>query len=456
MWVPGRWDTVDGGWQWVPGFWAAAQEKQHEVSYLPQPPAPLEAAASVPAPSPDHVYVAGYWVYRDDHYVWHPGYWYLPRPDWIWVPAHYTWTPAGYVFVEGYWDHALRNRGIMYAPVYIDVAVARRPGWYYTPRLVIGCDAMCGALFVRPGCSVYYFGDYYEPGYRTTYVAYCDYHPYGCYDPIYCGARYEHRADPQWSVSISLSFGNRYSGVDPRPARTFVYNQTVINKTVINETVINKTTVNNTNVNNVSMVSTMKQVSASQGMAMKPVPMAERQEHQAAAKEMHAAAKQRSAMEAQAKAQGPPKAGQPARSVKMDVPKSQGAAVAKANVAAKTEAAKTGTPPAAHTAPQTKTPGAANTPAKTDPKAAPTTQKTETKAPTPGTHPDAKPPLPGAHTDTTKPPLPGTPTKPGAPPSANHNPPPQNKPPQGKGDTKSDAKSKDKEKEKDKEKGNRN
>src|SRR5262249_59769940 len=78
QWVPGHWVQVAGGWQWTPGFWAAPQANQ--VEFLPPPPEPVDAAPSVPAPSPDHLYVSGYWTYQTNRYVWRPGYWirYLP------------------------------------------------------------------------------------------------------------------------------------------------------------------------------------------------------------------------------------------------------------------------------------------------------------------------------------------------------------------------------------------
>src|SRR5439155_7565867 len=54
-WVPGSWRTVNGQWQWTGGFWAEAA--QPEITYLPQPPAPVpDAGPSTPAPGPDYLY----------------------------------------------------------------------------------------------------------------------------------------------------------------------------------------------------------------------------------------------------------------------------------------------------------------------------------------------------------------------------------------------------------------
>ena len=68
----------------------------------------------------------------------------------MWVPSHYTWTPCGYVFVDGYWDYPLRQRGVLFTPVYFTGAVYTRPAFVYRPSYVVYDDALTGALFVRP------------------------------------------------------------------------------------------------------------------------------------------------------------------------------------------------------------------------------------------------------------------------------------------------------------------
>ena len=104
-WVPGYWSEVNGGYQWTPGFWTAAAKE--EVQYLPQPPQSLEVQAAPAPPGENYFWIQGCWLYQD-HYVWRPGYWTMCRPNWIWNPAHYVWTPGGFVFVDGYWDYAVR------------------------------------------------------------------------------------------------------------------------------------------------------------------------------------------------------------------------------------------------------------------------------------------------------------------------------------------------------------
>src|SRR5258708_23830977 len=70
-WVPGSWRKTDAGFQWVGGVWTPAA--QPDMQYLPQPPASIEAGPTIPAPTADHVYVPGTWVYSGYRYAWRPG-----------------------------------------------------------------------------------------------------------------------------------------------------------------------------------------------------------------------------------------------------------------------------------------------------------------------------------------------------------------------------------------------
>src|SRR5262245_53434777 len=63
-WMPGYWNEVEGGYQWNQGFWASTNNQ--EVQYLPEePPQTLENGPTSPAPSEDHFWVPGNWVYQN-------------------------------------------------------------------------------------------------------------------------------------------------------------------------------------------------------------------------------------------------------------------------------------------------------------------------------------------------------------------------------------------------------
>src|SRR5262249_26616421 len=125
------------------------------------------------APSEEHFYVPGTWVFQRK-YVWRPGYWVRYRPAWVWVPDCYKWTPAGWVFVHGYWDAPLCERGLLFAPCRISERVYVRRGFVYRPAYVVQPDFLVASLFVRVKTRAYYFGNYFEPALKKRYVPWYD------------------------------------------------------------------------------------------------------------------------------------------------------------------------------------------------------------------------------------------------------------------------------------------
>lgn len=67
------------------------------------PPAPLRE--TIPdAPSDQHVWIPGRWIWQDAYYIWSPGHWVIPpRPGAKWVPD--KWSP-GYTTpdVPAHWE----------------------------------------------------------------------------------------------------------------------------------------------------------------------------------------------------------------------------------------------------------------------------------------------------------------------------------------------------------------
>jgi hypothetical protein len=56
------------------------------------------------APSPQHVWIAGYHRWDGHAYVWEKGRWEVPpRPHAVWVAPRWTRRHDGYVFAEGHW-----------------------------------------------------------------------------------------------------------------------------------------------------------------------------------------------------------------------------------------------------------------------------------------------------------------------------------------------------------------
>lgn len=70
------------------------------------PPAAIVEVRTA-APSPRHVWIAGYHRWDGNAYVWAPGRWELPPPKRsAWVAGHWTRHPDhGWYWVEGHWRH---------------------------------------------------------------------------------------------------------------------------------------------------------------------------------------------------------------------------------------------------------------------------------------------------------------------------------------------------------------
>jgi hypothetical protein len=314
-WVPGRWNQVDGGWQWVPGYWAEdttqsqTEQAGSEVEYLPAPPDPV-AEAPPPAPASTDVYVPGTWVYHDTRYMWRPGFYVPYRAGWVWIPAHYIWTPAGYVFVEGYWDFALSDRGLLFAPVYVRAGLYGRPGWFYQPSYTVPVPFLMGCLFVRADTCHYFFGDYFDAAYqRAGYVSWINFRVgQRFYDPLFEYYRFAHRDNPAWYRDLRAVYIGRQEGRIPRPPHNLLQQTTLVQNNRI--TTINNITVNNiTNINsitNVAPLASLSQVQAARITKLQSLSRTQLQAERQAARDYRNVVTARAKVEQQVISRGSP------------------------------------------------------------------------------------------------------------------------------------------------------
>jgi len=289
-WIAGYWARTSQGHQWTSGYWADASAR--ETTYLPPPPATVEAGPNIAAPSADYGWTPGCWIWYQGHYAWRPGYWVQGRSDWDWSPSYYVWTPRGYIFVGGFWDYPVERRGVLFAPVYFQAGVYSRQAYRYSPSIAINVGVFSDHLFLRPSYHHYYFGDYYAASYvQIGFYSSFSYHSgrHG-YDPIYSHQRWEHRQDREWEHRVETSYQYRRDHEAARPPRTWVAQRS-----------INPSTPESRQ-NRVVVAAPMAQLAKSKEAPMRfqPVATAERQKLAQRGQEVQKSREERRTLEARA------------------------------------------------------------------------------------------------------------------------------------------------------------
>ena len=208
--------------RWVAGFWTNAVDT-NKVQVLPAPPETLEQGPTVAQPSEDHFWIPGSWQYRNSRYAWRPGFWSPCQQNWVWVPEHYRWHPQGCVHVAGYWDYHWSNRGTLFAPTYFSSNIYRTAGYRYRPSVVVSLGSAFDHLWIRPGYSHYFIGDYYSNYNQRGYIPWYSYASRTrYYDPLFAYQRWALRHsihDLHHHYHQRHNHYHRY--VDHRPFHTY-------------------------------------------------------------------------------------------------------------------------------------------------------------------------------------------------------------------------------------------
>ena len=83
---------------------AVANTPNGAVVITQAPPAVVPEAVTA-RPSSEHVWVSGYWTWRNSRYEWMAGHWEVPpRTDAKWVPPRWEPERGAFRFYEGYWN----------------------------------------------------------------------------------------------------------------------------------------------------------------------------------------------------------------------------------------------------------------------------------------------------------------------------------------------------------------
>src|SRR5215475_4096292 len=67
-------------------------------------PPVLRVEARPVAPSPRHLWIAGYWGWRGGRHIWLPGHWAMPpATGYVWEPARWENDSGAWTFYDGHW-----------------------------------------------------------------------------------------------------------------------------------------------------------------------------------------------------------------------------------------------------------------------------------------------------------------------------------------------------------------
>ena len=154
------------------------------------------------------------------------------------MPAHYVWTPSGYLFVPGYWDLPVANRGLMFAPVYYPQPVYAQPNFVFTPSISIVGSAVTANLFVQASTNQYLFGNFYAQNFVSVGItpwfsfSFATGRP-AYYDPLFSYyAVINVRQNPGWVAQVREQYVLRRDRVELRPPNTYIEQTRIIERNV--------------------------------------------------------------------------------------------------------------------------------------------------------------------------------------------------------------------------------
>lgn len=88
----------------APAVYSSVPGQPNTIVVTQAPPAPQTEMVTA-RPSSDHVWVGGYWTWRNNRYEWIPGHWVIPpRSGATWVPPRWEAEGGAYRFYEGRWE----------------------------------------------------------------------------------------------------------------------------------------------------------------------------------------------------------------------------------------------------------------------------------------------------------------------------------------------------------------
>jgi hypothetical protein len=171
--------------------------------------------------SNDEFRVRGHWSYRRGEFVWDSDFTAAHKQGWVWIRSHWAWTPRGALYLPGYWDYALANRGIAFAPLSLDGSLewgekAER-GQRFSPTVAVNLAKLSEAAFIAPGLGHYYFGDYFGGDPHNEMRPWFEPDSFDEVDPNFAYERWQRREQSDWRETLVEHYRERRSQPALRP-----------------------------------------------------------------------------------------------------------------------------------------------------------------------------------------------------------------------------------------------
>lgn len=96
FWVAGHWTQARGAWNYVPGTWRGSMDAR-----VAPPPQMQEQVPA--APSPDHRWVPGNWMWNGSRHFWVAGHWEMHQGSASWEPGAWRLRGRTHAWVPGRW-----------------------------------------------------------------------------------------------------------------------------------------------------------------------------------------------------------------------------------------------------------------------------------------------------------------------------------------------------------------
>lgn len=166
-WMASVWEKVDGGFRRTPGTWVPNGFDLQKAT-VPVPPAAKQLGPIGNAPSPNHVWFPGQWNHSNGQFNWKPGFWGQGNNNWVWTAPHYVQTADGAVFISGFWDRPITQRGVLFAPLQVQNIDRLHSATEITPNVIVNTSRMMLHLFVAPDRQHYLFGDFHAADFASA------------------------------------------------------------------------------------------------------------------------------------------------------------------------------------------------------------------------------------------------------------------------------------------------